>query len=117
MFETGDARGLLRVTIKSQQDSCLYVKERVRLRIKGRVQGVFFRATARDVARKLGLTGFVKNLSDGNTVLAEAQGPTDKIQEFIKWCHQGPPAARVDEVIVERISPIEDEPSFEVRYY
>ncbi len=93
------------------------MKERVRLNIKGRVQGVFFRASARDVARKLGLTGFVKNLPDGNTVLAEAQGPADKIQEFIKWCHQGPPAARVDNVTVERISPIEGESTFEVRYY
>ncbi len=89
----------------------------MRIYVRGRVQGVFFRATARDKARSLGLTGFVKNLPDGNAVLAEAQGPADKVREFITWCHRGPPSARVDEVKTEKIPLVNEESSFEVRYY
>lgn len=67
--------------------------------IKGRVQGVFFRANAKEMAEKLNLSGWIKNESDG-TVSACVQGEKANIQAFIDWCHQGPPPARVESVQV-----------------
>jgi acylphosphatase len=67
---------------------------RVRLIIEGRVQGVWFRDSTRTEARRIGVKGWVKNLPDGNVeVLAE--GPEDKTEKFIKYCHKGPPNAKV----------------------
>ncbi|MBN2060399.1 MAG: acylphosphatase [Deltaproteobacteria bacterium] len=70
---------------------------RVRLIIEGRVQGVWFRDSTRTEARRLGVRGWVKNLPDGN-VEALAEGPEDKVEEFIRYCRQGPPHARVTHV-------------------
>ncbi|MFO8034540.1 MAG: acylphosphatase [Candidatus Bipolaricaulota bacterium] len=67
--------------------------------IYGYVQGVFFRASARDKALNLGLTGYVRNLPDGSVEL-EAEGEDDSLRELISWCHHGPPAARVERVEV-----------------
>ncbi|MFX1519641.1 MAG: acylphosphatase [Promethearchaeota archaeon] len=67
--------------------------------VSGRVHGVFFRATTRRVAKKLGLTGWVKNLRDGR-VEALFEGPREKVEELIKFCHEGPPAAIVKNVEV-----------------
>ena len=70
---------------------------RVRLFIKGRVQGVWFRDSTRQEARRLGVNGWARNIPDGRVeVLAE--GPLDKVRRLIDWCHQGPPLARVDRV-------------------
>lgn len=68
--------------------------------IKGRVQGVFFRAKGQEQAQKLGLTGWIKNEADG-TVSAWAQGPKETIETFIEWCKHGPPEAHVVAVDVE----------------
>jgi acylphosphatase len=70
---------------------------RVRLRIRGRVQGVFYRKTAEDQANALGLSGWVRNMSDGS-VEAFAVGPKEKLLTYIAWCKQGPPHASVDSV-------------------
>lgn len=70
---------------------------RVELFIGGRVQGVFYRASAREEADRLGLVGEVRNLPDGR-VHAVAEGPRDLVREFIEWCRKGPPAAQVEEV-------------------
>lgn len=67
------------------------------MRIKGRVQGVFFRASTKDTAERLGLKGWVKNLPDG-TVEAVAEGNEDVIQEFINWCRRGPEHANVTDI-------------------
>ncbi|MEK6528573.1 MAG: acylphosphatase [Nitrospirota bacterium] len=67
---------------------------RVHLIIKGYVQGVFFRASTRDMAQSIGLTGWVKNLS-GGSVEAVFEGPKDLLKEAIKWCHKGPAGASV----------------------
>ena len=72
---------------------------RKRLRITGRVQGVAFRASTVMTARALGLAGWVANRADGS-VEAVAAGDEAGIAVFIRWCHQGPPAARVDHVEV-----------------
>jgi acylphosphatase len=69
------------------------------LLIKGKVQGVFFRATAKDVAKKLNLTGWIKNTKEGN-VEATVSGEEQQLQKFTKWCKQGPDKAIVEEVIV-----------------
>ena len=75
--------------------------ERVRahLRIYGRVQGVFFRSTMRDLARELGVTGWVRNLPDGS-VEAIVEGEKGSVERIVEWAHQGPPLARVDRVQV-----------------
>ena len=72
---------------------------RVRLFISGIVQGVSFRASTQDQARQRGVVGWVKNLEDGR-VEALAQGSKDKVDELVRWCHRGPPAAKVEKVAV-----------------
>jgi acylphosphatase len=66
----------------------------VRLRIGGKVQGVFFRAFTRDMAHELGVCGFVQNESDGS-VTVEAEGPENSIKSFIESLRTGPPRAKV----------------------
>lgn len=67
--------------------------------ISGKVQGVYFRATARKQASALGIKGFIRNLPNGSVEL-EAQGEDLPIEEFLLWCHSGPPNAQVDKVCV-----------------
>ena len=74
----------------------------VRLTIKGKVQGVFYRATAKDVADLTGVKGWVKNLPNDNVEII-ATATEEILQKFINWCKQGPPKARVDDVIVEEL--------------
>lgn len=71
----------------------------VHLVIKGRVQGVFFRATAKDMADEIGVKGWVKNTEEGN-VEAMANGSGEQLQRFIAWCKIGPQKAIVTEVVV-----------------
>lgn len=71
--------------------------KKVRLIIQGKVQGVFFRASTQNKAKKLGLTGFVRNRPDG-TVEIVAEGREDPLLELENWCHVGPELARVDSV-------------------
>jgi len=72
---------------------------RVEVVISGRVQGVFYRASAQQEAMRLGLVGEVRNLPDGS-VEAIAEGLRERIEDFIAWCRRGPPAAEVDNVRV-----------------
>lgn len=71
----------------------------VNIVVTGRVQGVFFRATARDVASSLGLKGFVRNERDGS-VYIEAEGDQQILDTFVDWCKSGPPGAAVTNVQV-----------------
>ena len=71
----------------------------VHLLIKGKVQGVFFRATAKDVANLHDLKGWIKNTEDGD-VEAVVSGNGEQVKEFIEWSKQGPPRAQVTDVIV-----------------
>jgi acylphosphatase len=67
--------------------------------VKGRVHGVFYRASAKHAAEQLGVRGQVKNLPDGSVwIAAEAEQPA--MDAFIAWCRQGPPLANVTDVIV-----------------
>jgi acylphosphatase len=66
--------------------------------VSGQVQGVFFRASAESTARRLGLTGWVRNLRDGRVELV-ACGEEVPLQELERWLWQGPPRARVEQVV------------------
>ena len=72
-------------------------QKRIHLLIRGRVQGVYFRASAQREARRLGITGWVKNRPDGAIELV-AEGDEDAIKELSSWANHGPSAARVDQV-------------------
>jgi acylphosphatase len=90
-------------------------KARVHLRIKGYVQGVFFRASTRDVAERLGLTGWVRNLPDGS-VEAVFEGPKGMLEQAVKWCYKGPPGATVTKVEEKWLEYQGEFDSFEIKY-
>jgi len=69
-----------------------------RFLVSGKVQGVFFRASARNEAVRLGLHGHARNLSDGSVEVV-ATGSDEALRELEQWLRKGPPAACVDEVI------------------
>jgi acylphosphatase len=68
---------------------------RARVVVRGRVQGVFFRAETRDRARSLGLSGWVRNVADGS-VEAVFEGDRDRIESMLEWCRRGPGFAEVE---------------------
>jgi len=70
------------------------VKVRAYAYVSGRVQGVFFRAETADLANRLGLTGWVRNLSDGR-VEALFEGKKEDVEKALDLCRRGPPGARV----------------------
>ena len=74
---------------------------RLRVLVRGRVQGVFFRDFAQTHARRLRLAGWARNLSDGRTVEVVAEGPRTALEELISRLREGPPDAFVTEVNVE----------------
>lgn len=77
----------------------------IHLTIKGRVQGVYYRASAKEAAEQLNISGWVKNTVEGHVEIAAA-GDDEAIDRFIDWCKQGPVRAIVKEVVV---TPIGDE--------
>ena len=74
-------------------------KSRAHIKIQGRVQGVFFRASTLDKATELGLKGWVRNNADGSVEVV-AEGPKEKIEKLIAWSHEGPRHAVVNNVEV-----------------
>ena len=84
-----------------------------RIRVSGQVQGVFFRASTKEIADQLGLVGFAENLPEGD-VYIEAQGDEVALQKFVEWCHRGPSRAEVTNVEVEE-SQLTGYRSFEVK--
>lgn len=74
--------------------------KRVELKIHGRVQGVFYRDSARRRANKLGVIGCAKNESDG-TVFIVAEGEEETLKKFIEWCYNGPILAKVTRINVQ----------------
>jgi len=83
--------------------------------IHGRVQGVFFRASTRDEALRIGVAGWVRNLPDGS-VEALFEGATLKVEEILGWCHKGPPGARVSSVDIAFEQYKGEFKRFEIRY-
>lgn len=68
--------------------------------VLGRVQGVWFRASAAREAERLGVSGFARNERDGS-VLLELEGPRSAVEQVIGWCRVGPPRAEVTHVAIE----------------
>lgn len=85
----------------------------ISLRISGKVQGVWFRASAKDAAISIGVKGKVWNEPNGD-VGAIAQGTQEQIDAFIDWCKKGPPLARVSDVKVAYVTSSEIYDSFEI---
>jgi acylphosphatase len=71
-----------------------------RIRVTGRVQGVWYRGWTVDAARALGLSGWVRNRRDGSVEIL-AEGPEAALDALVGHCRQGPPAAQVERVEVE----------------
>jgi acylphosphatase len=85
-----------------------------RVRVTGRVQGVFFRAWARDEARRLGVAGWIRNASDGS-VEAHLEGGEGAVADMLGRLHGGPPGAQVSDVEIANAEP-ESFDAFEVRH-
>jgi acylphosphatase len=64
------------------------------IEVQGKVQGVFFRASTKEAAQKLGIKGFVQNMGDGS-VYIEAEGDKTQLDKLVSWCHEGPAGALV----------------------
>ncbi|MFT6810973.1 MAG: acylphosphatase [Saprospiraceae bacterium] len=86
--------------------------KRISIQVMGKVQGVYFRRDTQIEAQRLGLSGSVKNLPD-SSVFIEAEGSDEKLEEFVKWCTQGPELANVSEILVSELS-LKEDTSFEV---
>jgi acylphosphatase len=86
---------------------------RYRVLISGRVQGVFFRGTCREVAEGHGVSGWVRNLADGS-VEAVFEGPADEVRRLVEWSGHGPRAAVVEDVRVQA-EPPEGISGFQIR--
>lgn len=82
--------------------------------VKGRVQGVYFRAYTQKQAVKLNLSGFVRNLADGNVEIVAGGSPED-LQKLVAWCHKGPVLAKVGAVIANPYHGGEHFEGFEIR--
>jgi len=86
----------------------------IHMNIRGRVQGVFYRVSARQEALRLGLTGWIRNCPDGSVELL-AQGPRPLCEGLLSYCHEGPPGARVDAIDVSWGDPSSEYAGFDVR--
>ena len=72
----------------------------LRITVTGKVQGVYFRASARSRALELGLSGFARNEPDGK-VCIEVEGDETSLESFVQWCKVGPSRARVEQMRIE----------------
>jgi acylphosphatase len=88
---------------------------RRRVLISGMVQGVAFRAYTRDVARRAGVYGWVRNLRDGR-VEAVFEGEEDKVNAVVDWCRKGPSLSRVEEVRVREDTPTGEFKDFDITF-
>ena len=90
------------------------MNKQVHLIISGVVQGVFFRARASSAARSLKLSGYVRNLSNGDVEVV-AEGGEAALQKMIDWCRRGPAGARVDQVEIKWEEPTNQFDHFQIR--
>ena len=85
------------------------MNESIRIIVSGRVQGVYFRAFTQKQANKLNLTGYAKNLSNGDVEIA-ACGEKGQLDKLVSWCHKGPVMAKVNSV---QVQPLLNSPHFD----
>jgi acylphosphatase len=76
------------------------MRKHLNITVRGKVQGVYFRRDTQIEAKRLGIFGTVANQKDGS-VYIEAEAEENPLNEFVRWCHQGPELANVAEVITE----------------
>jgi acylphosphatase len=88
---------------------------RARVRIFGKVQGVFYRQSTVEMAGQLGLSGWVRNLPEGS-VEALFEGERSRVEQAVAWCRQGPPRASVATVTVEWLDGPPECPGFTISY-
>lgn len=91
------------------------MQKSIHILVSGRVQGVYFRASAKQRALQLGLRGMVRNLRDGRVEII-AQGPNTALETFVEWCRLGPEHARVDELQSEDWPESDEFESFSISY-
>ncbi|MEJ8803699.1 acylphosphatase [Pontibacter sp. H249] len=89
-------------------------KKHIAMRVHGKVQGVFFRASTQEKAEALGLTGFVQN-EDNGTVYLEAEGDEEALCKLQQWVHEGPKNAKVSRVDIKSIKDLKGFDGFEQR--
>ena len=90
-------------------------KIQVKAVISGRVQGVFYRAETKKTADKLGIQGYVKNLLNGS-VEAVFEGDNFIVNKMLDWCNTGPSAARVENILSEKIEGLSNFEEFLIKY-
>ena len=83
--------------------------------ISGRVQGVFYRAETKKAADKFGIQGYVKNMPNGS-VEAVFEGDNSIVNKMLDWCHEGPAAAKVDNIFTEEIERLSNFDEFIIKY-
>ena len=88
---------------------------RARVIVHGLVQGVWFRASTKDEADRLGVTGWVRNLPDGS-VESVFEGQKTNVEAIVGWCHQGPSGAKVNAVDIAWEPFTHEFSHFEIRY-
>ncbi|MEM3401792.1 MAG: acylphosphatase [Candidatus Hadarchaeales archaeon] len=91
------------------------MKTRAHVYVSGEVTGVFFRAHVKELAERLGVSGWVRNTPDGR-VEAVFEGEKEKVEEMIKFCRRGPPAAVVSNVEVKMEKYTGEFSGFKIRY-
>jgi acylphosphatase len=91
------------------------MKVRAHLYISGMVQGVFFRSSTKSEATRLGVKGWVRNLSDGRVEVV-AEGEKEDVEKLVAWCHRGPVGARVVKVDLQWEGYTGEYSSFSISY-
>ncbi|WXG40495.1 MAG: acylphosphatase [Candidatus Freyarchaeum deiterrae] len=91
------------------------MKVRAHVFVSGRVQGVYFRQHTKDEADRVGVNGWVRNLSDGR-VEALIEGEKEKVEEMVQICRRGPPSAQVTDINVAFENYTGEFKNFSIRY-
>jgi len=91
------------------------MKSNVNVIVSGQVQGVWFRASTKQKAEELGLTGWVRNTPCGD-VEAVFEGEEEEVKKMIDWCRSGPPMAKVEKIMVKKQQQTIGFDGFSIRY-
>ena len=75
----------------------------ISITVSGKVQGVYYRQSTKEMAASLGITGHIKNLKD-ESVYIIATGVKEQLDKLVAWCRQGPPKANVTSLIIQELS-------------
>ncbi len=86
------------------------------LMIHGRVQGVWFRVSMQEIASRLKIHGWARNMP-GGSVETHIQGNDKAVNDMLAWCYQGPPGARIDRIDITEVTPQAEYKMFSIRYY